>query len=61
MSRYYYHGWTKDEERILSEIMLNGGRKKIGELFIEAAQRLERTVSACQNRWHDIKPKNKAV
>lgn len=61
MPRYYYHGWTKDEERILAEIMLNGGRKKIQELFEEAARTLERTVSACQNRWHDIKPRDQAV
>lgn len=61
MTRYYYHGWTEEEERKLAEIMLNGGRKKIQELFIDAAKALERTVSACQNRWHDIKPRNEAV
>lgn len=61
MPRYYYHGWTKDEERVLTEIMLNGGRKKIQELFEDAAKTLERTVSACQNRWHDIKPRDEAV
>jgi hypothetical protein len=61
MVRYYYHGWTKDEERMLKEIMLNGGRKKAHELFLEASERLERTVAACQNRWHVIKPKKEAV
>lgn len=61
MPKYYYHGWTRDEERILSEIMLNGGREKVGELLLKASIKLERSVTACQNRWQAIRPKSQAV
>lgn len=61
MPTYYYHGWTSDEERILSEIMLNGGREKVGVLLRKASIKLERSVIACQNRWQAIRPKQKAV
>ena len=61
MPKYYYHSWTKDEETTLSNIMSNGGRKKISELFIEASKKLERSVSACENRWYEIREEQKAV
>lgn len=61
MPKYYYHGWTKDEERILSEIMNNGGREKVGVLLHKASIKLERSVIACQNRWQSIRPNSKAV
>jgi len=64
MPRYYYCSWTEEEDRILTEIMQNGmrQRKKVLELFIEAAQRLERTPKSCQNRWYELRAQqSKAV
>lgn len=63
MVEFFYHGWTSEEEHILTEIMTSGlrNRKKIGELFLEAANRLNRTKYSCQNRWYDIKNRTKAV
>lgn len=65
MPRYYYCTWTEEEDRILTEIMQNGlkERKKVLELFNDAAIRLERTAKSCQNRWYEIKAaqQNKAV
>jgi hypothetical protein len=62
MPKYYYHGWTPEEDRKLTEIMENGlkQRKKVRELFKEAAEKLGRTAYSCQNRWYDFRD-NKAV
>ena len=57
MPRFYYCAWTPEEDCILTEIMQNGlrERKKVLQLFIEAAERLERTPKSCQNRWYELK------
>ena len=57
MAKFYYHGWTSAEDKLLTEIMLNGerNRKKVLELFNEAAEKLQRTAKSCQNRWYEIK------
>lgn len=63
MVEFFYHSWTPEEERELSEIMASGlkNRKKLDELLREASTRLNRTKYSCQNRWYDIKNRNKAV
>lgn len=57
MTRFYYHGWTSAEDQHLAEIMANGEleRKKVLELFNEAAAELQRTPKSCQNRWYEIR------
>ncbi|MFD0673948.1 SANT/Myb-like DNA-binding domain-containing protein [Cohnella sp. GCM10027633] len=57
MTRFYYHSWTSDEDRQLTEIMTKGmnDRKKTLALFIEAGASLGRTAKSCQNRWYEIK------
>lgn len=57
MTRFYYHGWTGAEDQQLAEIMQNGerDRKKVLELFNEAAATLQRTPKSCQNRWYEIR------
>jgi hypothetical protein len=57
MPRFYYHSWTGDEDRLLTEIMTNGERerKKVLDLFNEAANKLQRTAKSCQNRWYEIR------
>jgi len=59
MTRYYYHAWTSEEDKILTEIMTTGfaERKKTLVLFNEAAERLQRTAKSCQNRWYEIRSK----
>lgn len=59
MTKFYYHTWTGDEDRILTEVMTIGynERKKTLELFREAAAKLERTAKSCQNRWYEIRSK----
>lgn len=54
MARYYYHGWTEEEERILSDVIMSGlrNREKIDNLIVEAAEKIGRTVSSCSNRWY---------
>lgn len=54
MSRYYYHGWTDDEEQILASSFIQGAksRKKADEILKEVSERLGRTLSACHNRWY---------
>lgn len=63
MTKFYYHNWTKDEDRLLTEIMTNGerDRKKVLALFREAADKLQRTAKSCQNRWYEIREQQKAV
>lgn len=70
MARYYYHGWTESEETLLAEIMLSGmkRRKKVDDLFVESADKLDRTIDSCKNRWYQVRGKyitgmntNKAV
>jgi len=59
MTRFYYHAWTSEEDKILTEIMTTGyaERKKTLVLFNEAAERLQRTAKSCQNRWYEIRSK----
>lgn len=52
---FYYHGWTDDEDRQLTEIMTSRDRKKVLERFNEAADKLQRTAKSCQNRWYEIR------
>lgn len=63
MPTYYYHAWTSEEEKKLSEIMKNGlaERKKTGALFREASVTLNRSMYSCMNRWYDIKNRTEAV
>ena len=62
MAKYYYHGWTSAEDKLLTDVMTNSGRKKVLELFKEAAEKLQRTAKSCQNRWYEIRQNNdKAV
>jgi len=63
MPTYYYHAWTPEEERKLAEIMQSGlaQRKKTGELFREASEKLNRSKFSCMNRWYDIKNRSRAV
>lgn len=63
MAKYYYHGWTSDEDRQLTEIMTTSERKKVLALFQEAADKLQRTAKSCQNRWYEIREQqsNRAV
>lgn len=64
MPRFYYHGWIEEEDRALTQIMQSGRKRrmKLEELFHEAADKLGRSVSACRNRWYEIRPKhNEAV
>jgi hypothetical protein len=63
MAKYYYHGWTSAEDALLTDIMTNSGRKKVLELFQEAAEILQRTAKSCQNRWYEIRERqnDKAV
>lgn len=60
MVKYYYHSWTEEEEKILTEIMVNGrkNRKKMDELFKEAAEKLSRTESSCANYWYKLRKKH---
>lgn len=55
MAKYYYHGWTSAEDKLLTEIMTSKERKKVLELFNEAAAKLQRTAKSCQNRWYEIR------
>jgi peroxiredoxin family protein len=61
LTKYYYHSWTKNEEEMLKEIMLSSDRKKSLELLVEASEKLQRTVAACENRWYDIREKKQKV
>lgn len=63
MPTYYYHAWTSEEEKKLSEIMKSGlsERKKTGALFREASVKLNRSKFSCMNRWYDIKNRTEAV
>lgn len=61
MATYYYHGWTDDEDRQLTEIMTSNERKKVLERFKEAGDRLQRTPKSCQNRWYEIRQERSAV
>ncbi|WP_318626907.1 hypothetical protein [Paenibacillus polymyxa] len=56
MVRYYYHEWTNDEERILTDIMTTGRqqRMKVDELFVQAAAELERTKASVRNHWYKM-------
>lgn len=57
MARYYYHGWTEDEDRRLAEIMSSAKqrRMKLDDLFAEAVLELGRTDASVRNRWYDIR------
>jgi hypothetical protein len=63
MTKFYYHSWTLAEDKLLTEIMTNGERKKVLERFNEAADKLQRTAKSCQNRWYEIREQasNRAV
>lgn len=63
MTKFYYHDWTQDEDRQLTDIMTTGrnDRKKVLALFKEAADKLQRTAKSCQNRWYEIRQEQKAV
>lgn len=63
MAKFYYHTWTNDEDRQLTEIMTIGerDRKKVLALFNEAAEKLQRTSKSCQNRWYEIREQQKVV
>lgn len=63
MATFYYHNWTSSEDKVLTEIMTNGERKKVLERFNEAGEKLQRTPKSCQNRWYEIRAQvsNKAV
>lgn len=63
MPKFYYHNWTADEDKLLTEIMTSGGRerKKVFTLFNEAAEKLQRTSKSCQNRWYEIREHQKVV
>ncbi|MDB5054268.1 MAG: hypothetical protein JWM44_2318 [Bacilli bacterium] len=63
MTKFYYHNWTHDEDKLLTEIMTNGerDRKKVLALFKEAAEKLQRTAKSCQNRWYEIREEKAAV
>ncbi|NJJ38568.1 hypothetical protein HCB82_05175 [Paenibacillus sp. 7028] len=57
MAKFYYHAWTSEEDKLLTEIMVNGvvERKKVLDLFNEASDRLQRTAKSCQNRWYELR------
>lgn len=57
MTIHYYHGWTTEDDRKLTEIMTSNERKKVLERFNEAADKLQRTAKSCQNRWYEIRSK----
>lgn len=63
MTKFYYHNWTHDEDKLLTEIMTTGerDRKKVLALFREAAEKLQRTSKSCQNRWYEIREQQKVV
>lgn len=63
MAKFYYHSWTLAEDKLLTEIMTDGERKKVLARFNEAAEKLQRTAKSCQNRWYEIRDQqsNKAV
>lgn len=62
MTKFYYHGWTLVEDKLLTDIMTAPDRKKVLERFNEAAEKLQRTAKSCQNRWYEIRHQvNKAV
>lgn len=61
MTKFYYHGWTSAEDKLLTEIMTAPDRKKVLERFNEAAERLQRTSKSCQNRWYEIRKQSRAV
>lgn len=63
MAKFYYHSWTLAEDKILTEIMTDGERKKVLARFNEAAEKLQRTAKSCQNRWYEIREQhgNRAV
>jgi hypothetical protein len=61
MTKFYYHNWTHEEDSKLTEIMTTGGRKKVHELFKEAAEKLQRTAKSCQNRWYEIREEKQAM
>jgi hypothetical protein len=61
MTKFYYHTWTLADDSKLTEIMTTSERKKVHELFKEAAEKLQRTAKSCQNRWYEIRQEQKAV
>lgn len=56
MARYYYHEWTNEEEATLTQLVESGRkqRKKIDEIFGEAAEKLERTKASVRNHWYKV-------
>lgn len=56
---YHYHEWTDAEDKQLAEIMTAPTRKKVLDRFNEAADKLQRTAKSCQNRWYEIKARDK--
>ena len=57
MTKFYYHAWTSEEDRKLTEIMTAGyrDREKTLALFNKAATELGRTPKSCQNRWYELR------
>jgi len=57
MTKFYYHTWTSEEDRKLTEIMTSGhmAREKTLALFNKAASELGRTAKSCQNRWYELR------
>lgn len=60
MPKLYYHTWTLADDSKLTEIMTTSERKKVHELFKEAAEKLQRTAKSCQNRWYEIREEKAA-
>ena len=60
MPKLYYHTWTLSDDKRLTEIMTTSERKKVHELFKEAAEKLQRTAKSCQNRWYEIREEKAA-
>ena len=60
MPKLYYHTWTLADDIKLTEIMTTSERKKVHELFKEAAEKLQRTAKSCQNRWYEIREEKEA-
>lgn len=59
--KYYYLPWTEGDDSQLTEIMMGATERRMTyeQLFVEAAEKLNRTYVSCKSRWQKIKPKNR--
>ena len=56
---YRVDNWTHKEDTILIDAVLENARKNRPkqEAYLVASKRIDRSASACCNRWHQIKHK----